>query len=84
MKRDSDTTVTTKSTSISYGPTISDMRMSRLSHPRATALAMVLLAVAFLLFGIFASAVEPSYAPPPNSIDGALVRIGDWLMASVS
>lgn len=84
MNRDSEKTVNTKPTSISYGPTVSDMRMSRLSHPRATILAMVLLAVVFLLFGLFASAVEPSYAPAPNTIDGAMARIGDWLLASVS
>jgi hypothetical protein len=84
MNRDSAKKVNTKSTSFGYGPTVSDMRMSRLSHPRATVLAILLLAVVFLLFGLFASAVEPSYAPAPSTIDGAMVRIGDWLLTSVS
>jgi len=56
------------------------MRMSRLSHPRATLVAMILLAVVFLLFGMFASAVEPHYAPAPNTIDGAVAIICDWVL----
>lgn len=83
MNTDREKAVNTKSTSISYGPTVSEMRLSRLTHPRATLLAMVLLAVVFLLFGMFASAVEPGYAPAPATIDGAIVKIGSWLMTSV-
>lgn len=83
MNTDREKAVNTKSTSISYGPMVSDMRLSRLTHPRATLLAMVLLAVVFLLFGMFASAVEPAHVPAPGTIDGAMVRIGSWLMTSV-
>lgn len=72
-------TVNTKSTTIGYGPTIGDMRLSRLSHPRATLMAMVLLAVVFLLFGMFASAaVEPAYTPAPEIINGASALFGEW------
>ena len=80
MNTPSEKTVTTKSTSFGYGPTVNDMRLSRLSHPRATLVAMVLLAAVFLLFGMFANAVEPSYTPAPNTIDGALALIGDWVL----
>jgi hypothetical protein len=45
---------------------------------------MVLLAVVFLLFGMFANAVEPAYAPAPNTIDGAMALIGDWVMSCTS
>lgn len=83
MNRLRDKTVNTKTTHIEYGPTIGDMRMSRLSHPRASLLAMILLAVVFLLFGMFASAVEPSYSPAPNTINGAVSLIGDWMLSHV-
>ena len=80
MNMNREKTVNTKSTSIGYGPTIGDMRLSRLSHPRATVMAMVLLAVVFLLFGMFANAVEPAYTPAPNTINGAMTLIGDWVL----
>lgn len=84
MNRLRDKTVNTKTTRIEYGPTIGDMRMSRLSHPRASLLAMILLAVVFLLFGMFASAaMEPSYTPAPHTINGAANLIGDWVLAYV-
>ena len=85
MNRLRDKTVNTKTTQIEYGgPTIGDMRMSRLSHPRASLVAMILLAVVFLLFGMFASAaMEPSYTPAPNTINGAASLIGDWVLAHV-
>ena len=59
---------------------LSEIRMSRLSHPRATLFAMILLAVVFGLFGLIASAFEPSYTPPPTSFEGAAKIIGDWLL----
>ena len=77
-------TVNTKTTQIECGPTIGEMRMSRLSHPRASLVAMILLATVFLLFGLFASAVEPSYTPAPNTLGGAASLIGDWVVAHVS
>ena len=80
MNSDSEKTVNTNSTHMDYGPTVAEMRMSRLSHPRATVLAMILLAVVFLMFGMFATAVEPSYSPAPNTVDGAMVLIGDWVL----
>jgi hypothetical protein len=44
-------------------------------------MAMVLVAAVFLLFGMFASAMEPAYAPAPNTVDGAVSLIGHWVMA---
>lgn len=58
---------------------LNEIRMSRLSHPRATLFAMILLAVVFGLFGLIASAFEPSYTPPPTSLEGAARIFGDWL-----
>jgi hypothetical protein len=84
MNMNREKTVNTKATSIGYGPTIGDMRLSRLSHPRATLMAMVLLAVVFLLFGMFANAVEPAYTPAPNTINGAMTLIGDWVLDCAS
>lgn len=81
MNRIREKTVNTKTTHLEYGPTIGDMRMSRLGHPRASLFAMVLLAVVFLLFGLFASAVEPSYSSAPNTLNGAMALIGDWVIS---
>ena len=78
MKLHSEKTVTTKTTDI--GPLVNDMRLSRLSHPRATLVAMVLLASVFLLFGMFAAAGEPAATPAPNTLDGAILLIGDWVL----
>jgi hypothetical protein len=75
--------VNSKTTHVEYGPTISDMRLSRLSHPRASLVAMILLAAVFLMFGMFASAMEPSYSPAPNTINGAAGLIGDWVLTRV-
>jgi hypothetical protein len=61
-------------------PLISEIRMSRLSHPRASVFAMLLLAAVFLLFGLVASAYEPSYSPAPNTIEGTARIFGHWLM----
>jgi hypothetical protein len=47
-------------------------------------MAMVLLAVVFLLFGMFANAVEPAYTPAPNTINGAMTLIGDWVLDCAS
>ena len=78
MNRNSEQTVNAKNLDI--GPTIGDMRMSRLGHPRASLMAMVLLASVYLLFGLFASAAEASYAPAPNTVGGAMSLIGDWVV----
>jgi hypothetical protein len=75
--------VDSKTTHIEYGPTIGDMRLSRLSHPRASLVAIILLAAVFLMFGMFASAMEPSYTPAPNTINGAASLIGDWVLTRV-
>lgn len=79
MKRQ-DETMTTKPT-LHYGPTIGDMRLSRLSHPRATLFAVILLAGVFLLFGLLTSTAEVSHTPAPNTVDGAVSLIGHWLVA---
>jgi hypothetical protein len=83
MNRLRDKTVNSKTTHVEYGPTISDMRLSRLSHPRASLVAIILLAAVFLMFGMFASAVEPGYSPAPNTINGAASLIGDWVLTHV-
>lgn len=80
MNRIREKTVNSKTSHLEYGPTTTDMRMSRLSHPRASLFAMTLLAVVFLLFGLFASAAEPAYAPAVNTIDGAMALFGDWVI----
>ena len=58
----------------------SEIRMSRLRHPRASLFAMLLLAGVFLLFGMVASAYEPSYSPAPNTFEGSARIFGHWLM----
>lgn len=64
-------------------PVINDMRLSRLSYPRATLVAMVLLAVVFLTFGVFAQATQASVEmPAPNTIQGALVLVSDWVFGA--
>ena len=65
----------------SRGPTVNEIRMSRLSHPRASLVAMLLLAGVFLLFGAFANAtVEHAHLPAPNTIEGAAMLLSDWLL----
>jgi len=59
---------------------LSEIRMSRLSHPRANLFAMLLLAVVFLLFGLVASAFEPGYSPAPNTLEGSAMIFGHWLV----
>jgi len=60
-------------------PILSEVRMSRLSHPRASLFAMLLLAGVFLLFGLVASAMEPGYSPAPNTFEGSAMIFGHWL-----
>jgi len=60
-------------------PIISEIRMSRLSHPRATLFAMLLLAAVFLLFGIVVSGLVPDYSPAPSTIEGSAMIFADWL-----
>lgn len=83
MNKCRENTVNAKTTQPSCGPTISEMRMSRLSHPRASLLTVILLAAVFLLFGLFASAVEPDYAVTPAimncCVPGDWALIGDWI-----
>lgn len=83
MNRYRENTVNTKANPLSYGPTISDMRLSRLTHPRATMLAIILLAVVFLLFGMFAGALETGYTPAPSTPGGTASLIGNWVLARV-
>ena len=47
-------------------------------------MAMVLLATVFLLFGMFANAIEVTHAAAPNTIEGAAVLISDWVFGSSS
>ncbi len=48
------------------------IRLSRLNQPRGTLVAMVLLAVVFLLFGVFANALHPELAVSvPESTAGS-------------
>ena len=82
MNSDREDTVNTKPT-FRYGPTIYEMRLSRLSHPRATFFAMILLAAVFLLIGLFAGAADVSHSPAPNTVNGALSLIGHWVMSTV-
>ena len=67
------------------GPLIGELRLSRLRQPRGTTLAMVLLAVVFLAFGVFANAVEPTSLPgampAPNTVDGAMHLITGWVLS---
>ena len=59
-------------------PVFAEFRMSRFRQPRATMFAMILLAVVFLLFGVFASAVEPVHVPAPNTVEGAAHILSQW------
>jgi hypothetical protein len=61
-------------------PIISEIRMSRLRHPRASLFAMLLLAAVFLLFGLIASALEPGFSPAPNTLEGSAMIFGHWLL----
>ena len=80
MKLHREKTLNGKSNEAVYGPTVDEMRMSRLSHPRGTLFAMVLLAAVFLIFGLFVGAAEPAPMPAPNTIDGAAQLIGNWVL----
>ena len=80
MNTDREQSVNTK-TELRYGPTINEMRLSRLSHPRATLVAMILLALVFGAFGLLASAAEVSYTPSPASLGGSLSLISHWVAA---
>jgi len=63
-----------------HRPLISEIRVSRLRQPRATILAMILLAVVFLLFGMIAAAVEPAHPPMPTSAEGVANFVLTWLV----
>ena len=45
-------------------------RLSRISYPRATLWAMILLALVFLCFGLVAQAYVPATEPAPAVLDG--------------
>lgn len=62
-----------------HRPVLREIRMSRLSYPRASLFAMLLLAAVFLLFGLAASAWEPGYSPAPNTFEGSAMIFGHWL-----
>lgn len=79
MERNTD--VETKaSNTLDRGPMIREIRLSRLTHPRATLVAMALLAVVFILFGVFANALPTHPVAPPNTFDGAVFLISDWVL----
>ena len=71
-------TVNARNSPLHNTPTIAELRMSRLRYPRGTLMAMILLAVVFLLFGLFASAIQPEYAAPPETITGLLSSLSEW------
>jgi hypothetical protein len=53
-------------------PSYQGIRLSRLTHPRASLIAIVLLAVVFGLFGVVASAAHPELShAAPNTFEGA-------------
>jgi len=72
------TMVNTESTPT--GPTLADLRLSRLRHPRASGLALLLLAAVFLLFGLFANLNGTDYtARPALPAEQALGKLGEWV-----
>ena len=55
-------------------------RLSRLTHPRATLIAMVLLVVVFGLFGAFASAAHPELSlTTPATFEAAATVLSTWI-----
>ena len=63
------------------------IRLSRLTHPRASLIAMVLLAIVFGLFGIVASLLHPELgaagpAAAPNTFEGAALLFSNWIFCS--
>ena len=48
-----------------------NLRLSRVSHPRATGWAVALLVVVFLAFGLWAEAAIPAAHSAPIVLDGA-------------
>ena len=63
------------------------IRLSRLTHPRASLIAMVLLAVVFGLFGFVASALNPDLgasaaAAAPHSVEGVAAFFSNWVFCS--
>lgn len=75
-------TVNAKATRLNYVPSIAELRMSRLRHPRGTLIAMILLATVFLLFGVVASAIQPGDAAQPEAMTGMLTSLARWAAAS--
>ncbi|MCB1682847.1 MAG: hypothetical protein R3E82_00780 [Pseudomonadales bacterium] len=71
---------TKASNALPRGPMISEIRLSRLTHPRASLLAIILLAAVFVLFGMFANALPTHPVAPPNTFDGAAFLISDWVL----
>jgi len=61
-------------------------RLSRLTHPRATLVAIILLAVVFGLFGAVANALHPelsAVAPAaPDTWAGVVQLIDGWIIQS--
>ena len=60
------------------------IRFSRLTHPRASRAAFVLLAGVFSLFGAVASALHPELgaaatAATPKVLAGAAELLGNWI-----
>lgn len=58
--------------------TSNNIRLSRISHPRATLWAMVLLIVVFLGFGVWAEATLPTANTSAILLDSHLANSG-WL-----
>ena len=60
------------------------IRLSRLTHPRASLFAMVLLVLVFGVFGAVANAMHPELsvqgpAAAPNTYQGAAMLVSDWI-----
>ena len=58
--------------------TSTNIRLSRISHPRATVWAMGLLVVVFLGFGIWADAAMPAVNTSAVMLDSVMPS-GNWL-----
>lgn len=60
-------------------------RLSRIRAPRGTLVAMALVALVFVLFGLAANALAPDQAAanPAGQLNGLAVQLGHWLLGHV-